>query len=323
MKPFSPKAAKALAYFATAREAGRMPHAVLVAGDPRGEGKAFAEELLRPLFPGTGPGVDRHPDIRWIEPESKSRIIKVEEHMRPFNEFVSLTSYEGGWKAGVILFAERMNEASQNALLKTLEEPPERTLIVLVTQQPSELLATVRSRTFFVDLGEEGGGDAPWREDVLALLVSPPARRPLEIAAWAAKLGEPLAAIKGQAEEAEDAAEEAERDPGAPEPDKEAREARIASRVKEAQEGLFRFIQLFQRDLLEAKTGGECRVVAREVAEGLAAKYTLEALLKRIEAIETARKAISRNLRAETVLFLLARDLSLPQQRGGGAAAAQ
>jgi DNA polymerase-3 subunit delta' len=312
MGPFSPKAEKALAYFKTAREAGRMPHAVLVAGDPRGEGKAFAEELMRPLFPAAAAGLDRHPDIRWIEPESKSRVIKVEEHMRPFNEFVSLTSYEGGWKAGVVLFAERMNEASQNALLKTLEEPPERTLIVLVTQQPSELLATVRSRTFFVDLGEEGRTDAPWKDEVLALLAEPPARRPLEIAAWAARLGGPLEAIKGQA--AEDEAEEAEaKDPGAPEPDKEAREARVASRVKEAQEGLFRYIQLFQRDLLEAKTGGECTVADRKTAEALAARYTLDALLKRVEAVEKARKAISRNIKAETVLFLLARDLSLPQ----------
>ena len=82
-----------------------------------------------------------------------------------------------------------------------------------------------------------------------------------------------------------------------------------------------RFIQLFQRDLLEAKTGGECRVVERETAEELAAKYTLDALLKRIEAIEKARKAISRNIRAETVLFLLARDLSLPQRAAAAVAA--
>jgi len=311
--PFSPKASQALAYFATARAAGRMPHAVLVAGDPRGEGKAFAEELMKPLFPDATAGLDRHPDVRWIEPESKSRVIKVEEHMRPFNEFVSLTSYEGGWKAGVVLFADRMNEASQNALLKTLEEPPEKTLIVLVTRQPSELLPTVRSRTFFVDLGDGAGEDAPWKEEVLSLLLDPPARRPLEIAAWAARLGGPLAAIKEQAEDAEKEAEAESDDPGAPEVDKEAREARIASRVKEAQEALFRFVQMFQRDLLQAKTGGECVLVPRETAAPLAAKYTLDALLKRLEAVETARKAISRNLKAETVLFLLARDLSLPQ----------
>lgn len=316
MGPFSPKAEQALAYFRTAREAGRMPHAVLVAGDPRGEGKAFAEELLRPFFSGSSAGLDRHPDIRWIEPESKSRVIKVEEHMRPFNEFVALTSYEGGWKAGVVLFADRMNEASQNALLKTLEEPPERTVIILVTRQPSELLATVRSRTFFVDLGEEGRTDAPWKDEVAALLAAPPARRPLEIAAWAARLAGPLEAIKERAEGEEDEAEEAEaKDPGAPEPDREAREARVASRVKEAQEGLLRFIQLFQRDLLEAKTGGECAVAPREIAERLAAAFPLDALLGRIEAVEKARKALSRNIKSETVLFLLARDLSLPPRR--------
>ena len=53
--------------------------------------------------------------------------------------------YDGGWKACVILFADRLNPDAQNILLKTLEEPPPNTILLLVTASPATLLATVRS----------------------------------------------------------------------------------------------------------------------------------------------------------------------------------
>ena len=124
---------------------------------------AFAEGLTGLVF--GEPGVERlrqHVDIRWIEPEGKARMIKVDA-VENLMEFIGLTSYGGGWKAGVILFADRLNEPSQNKLLKTLEEPPPNSLLVLVTDAPAALLPTIRSRVQAVDVMEdERPGDVPW-----------------------------------------------------------------------------------------------------------------------------------------------------------------
>ena len=63
----------------------------------------------------------------------------------------------------MILFADRMNPSAQNALLKTLEEPPPHSLLMLVTDSPAALLPTIRSRAQFVDVTEDDRpADAAW-----------------------------------------------------------------------------------------------------------------------------------------------------------------
>jgi len=75
--------------------AGRMPHALLVSGHPRGSGAEFVAGLLGLLFPGADPErLRQHVDIMWLEPESKSRVIRVDE-IRNLIEFIGLTSYAG------------------------------------------------------------------------------------------------------------------------------------------------------------------------------------------------------------------------------------
>ena len=145
--PSSPDISAVIEHFRRAIGAGRMPHALIVSGRPRGGGLQAAEGILHLLYDAPDGPADlyKNVDIRWIEPESKSRQIRAED-ARSLIEFLSLTSYEGGWKACVILFADRLNPDAQNILLKTLEEPPPNSLLVLVTATPSALLATVRSR---------------------------------------------------------------------------------------------------------------------------------------------------------------------------------
>ena len=119
---------------------------MLVSGHPRGAGAEFAEGLLALPFGVRDPAhLHAHADVRWIEPESKSRQIRIEE-IRDLIEAIALTSYEGGWKAAVILFADRLNANAQNALLKTLEEPPPNSLLILATDVPAALLPCI-SRT--------------------------------------------------------------------------------------------------------------------------------------------------------------------------------
>ncbi len=104
-----------------------------------------------------------HPDYREVVPEAaeedagaeeeaqgrgekpKSVVIKIEQ-VRALADFMSLSTHRAGWRVLVLHPAESLHPNAANALLKTLEEPPPRTLIVLVSDRPARLLATIRSR---------------------------------------------------------------------------------------------------------------------------------------------------------------------------------
>lgn len=86
-----------------------------------------------------------HPDLRWIEREEDAKQLKVEQ-IRDLTQALALKSYRGGYKVAVIAEADAMNANAANALLKTLEEPPPATLLVLCSARPSRLPPTVVSR---------------------------------------------------------------------------------------------------------------------------------------------------------------------------------
>ncbi|MDQ3751502.1 MAG: DNA polymerase III subunit delta' [Actinomycetota bacterium] len=133
------------------------PHAWLLLG-PTGSGKratalAMGAAFNCPELPGTGCGVcstctrmitGRHPDLHLIAPEGQ--VISVDTIRTGVIPEAARSPFEGRRKVFVIEEAERMHPSAQNALLKTLEEPPEDTIIVLVCDQEDELLETVRSR---------------------------------------------------------------------------------------------------------------------------------------------------------------------------------
>jgi len=135
----------------------RLGHAWLLSGFP-GIGKLLlARHLARTLLcdsPVAGEpcgsctschlfGVGNHPDFRQFQPEKKQLTI---DQVRDSIELALNTSQRGGMQ--ILLFepAEAMNQNAANALLKLLEEPPARTLLLLVSHQPGLLLPTIRSR---------------------------------------------------------------------------------------------------------------------------------------------------------------------------------
>ncbi|HEY2629597.1 MAG TPA: DNA polymerase III subunit delta' [Usitatibacter sp.] len=160
----------------------RMPHALLVHGRA-GIGKVeFARALgaavlcespREGLACGHCPSCHwlsqgNHPDYREIVPEAaneddsegedtskpdkaKSLVIKIDQ-VRAVADFIALTTHRAGYRVLLIHPAEAMHPGAANALLKTLEEPPPMTLIVLVSDQPARLLATIRSRCRLVGL---------------------------------------------------------------------------------------------------------------------------------------------------------------------------
>jgi DNA polymerase-3 subunit delta' len=159
--------------FLDAYKAGRMPHAWLIGG-PRGIGKAtLAYRMARFVLAhpdGTAPDVQSatslalppehpvahriaaqgHPDLLTVErtlgDNDKLRAQIAVDDVRRTIGFFGSTAGEGGWRVCIVDAADELNAAGANALLKILEEPPQRALLIVVSHAPGRLLPTIRSR---------------------------------------------------------------------------------------------------------------------------------------------------------------------------------
>ena len=143
-----------------ARQAGRLAHGLLLK-EPAGMGAfEFARYLgcsllcLNPqddyLPCGTCKSCSlyesgNHTDMQLIQPEEQGRQIKVEQ-IRALIDGIMLKSQYEGYKIAIINPAHAMNRSAANTLLKTLEEPPPLSVLLLVTQRPERLPITIRSR---------------------------------------------------------------------------------------------------------------------------------------------------------------------------------
>lgn len=137
----------------------KLPHALILCGPSHlGKeqfGSALAQRLLCESQQGqVACGVckqcslfasQNHPDMLRVLPEEEGRAIRI-DRIRQLGEFTEKTAQQGGWKIVMISPADAMNINAANALLKTLEEPARKTLLILVCHQLSRLSATVRSR---------------------------------------------------------------------------------------------------------------------------------------------------------------------------------
>ena len=141
---FSP--AELLPFLQKARQRGRLPHAILLTGTP-GSGRTRVALEIAAMVNGIGvESVASHPDVHRLEPESKSRRIVVEAFKEFCARFFSTSFRAGATKTGIILEADRLHPNAANAFLKTLEEPPDHCLFILVTSNPGLLPVTIVSR---------------------------------------------------------------------------------------------------------------------------------------------------------------------------------
>ena len=141
--PFPPSRVEEL--FQTAAKEGRLAHAYLLTGAPPAEleslGKGLAANLLDADLEG-------HPDFFVLRPESKPRRVSIAQ-VRSLEHSLSRRPHKAPLKVALILEAERMclpPAEAANAFLKTLEEPPDHSLLILTSDRPEQLLPTVRSR---------------------------------------------------------------------------------------------------------------------------------------------------------------------------------
>ncbi len=137
----------------------RVPHAVLLAGK-KGLGKrALAAWMVSehlgpdplqsgPMYPSDTP---EHADLTWLSTPEGKQGIGIDQ-VRGLVADLSLTSYEGRGKVAVIEPANAMNINAANSLLKTLEEPPGNTLLILVADRVGRLPATIFSRCQRIDV---------------------------------------------------------------------------------------------------------------------------------------------------------------------------
>ena len=148
----------ALNYLRRAHEGDRLAHAYLLVGaDPALE---LARQLAAVVIHAPVESVFTHPDVHLVEPESKSRRIVVEQ-MRELESSLRLrASTAGGRKIGIVREADRLQQQASNAFLKTLEEPPAGSLLLLLSAQPEALMETILSRCIKVTVQAAPGSPA-------------------------------------------------------------------------------------------------------------------------------------------------------------------
>jgi len=163
----------------------RVGHAYLFSGDDLEHLQAVARTLAKTLNcqqPRTSRGgpdccdecascrkidASNHPDVQWVRPESKSRVIVIEQ-IRDLLQTVYLKPTEAEYKVAVVVCADRLNLAAANAFLKTLEEPPSRSVLILLSTEPGRLLETILSRCLRLNFA--GTGERFQDETLLAWL---------------------------------------------------------------------------------------------------------------------------------------------------------
>ena len=148
---------RALGLIELAHEKGRLAHAYLLMGPPGSGKEQIAMRMIAMVNPAAAArGASSLEDLRSgtttvVSPESKSRRITIET-IRSLEHTLQMAAPGGVTKFAVIRDADRMTEQASNAFLKTLEEPPASSRLLLLTSRPEMLLETILSRCIRVQL---------------------------------------------------------------------------------------------------------------------------------------------------------------------------
>ena len=329
-----------LKHFQDGFRSGRLGHAYLIVGDPRGNAGQLAENILQMLFCGHAASrpcgecnnclrVARriHPDIVRIEPIKKSRGILVEQIEEVIRN-ISQTTFEGGWKGVVFSDAERMNNEAANKLLKTLEEPPPRSIFLLLSEQPEALLPTIISRCQRIALSDcLTDPEDELRSAVFSIAGGTPSSRP---AARLLKAREMLALLESIREQAENETAEWLRQSQVSDEQADDLEeiglGRTEAIYREKRRRVLRLLLLWQRDLLLCACGlGDDDLLFYRSAAGriraAASGLTCSQAMNNIKVIEKIQAHLDQHLPENMVIeraFLQLAARSDASERAGG-----
>lgn len=301
---------KAFEYIQYSAAAGRLAQAYVIVAPPRGAGQMLVERVLGLLFCNAAEDIpcgacrgcvsvreQTTPDVLWIEPEKKSRTIAIEQ-IRAIQKTIYESAFSGGWKACVIVGADCMSAQAANALLKALEEPPEKTLFLLLTDSPQRLLPTIISRCqrMMVTGSHDDGLDDGLRDAVRSVLSASAGVLGVERLARAdrfvALLKDVRATIEAEEREAVKAAQI--------EIEDKTLDARISSRYREQRQAIIRSILLWYRDILMLQCGADEGLVQHRAALPLlrkrAAEVSYREAMSHVQIIETINQQLGMNM---------------------------
>ena len=149
---------KAIKFLKTAIRNNKVSHAYVFAG-PKGVGRSLLAKNFAKALNCVDKDIipcdrclscrkidkDLHPDVKWIRKDEDSGQIRISQ-IRELESQIILKPYEGKYKVFIIVDAELMNIEAANSFLKTLEEPPINSSLILIAERPKDLLPTIASR---------------------------------------------------------------------------------------------------------------------------------------------------------------------------------
>jgi DNA polymerase-3 subunit delta' len=162
----------AFEYLSRAYERGRLGHAYLISGPPGSGKRGLASDLSNLLSGSQSADIfdSPPPGVYLAEPESKSRRIVIDQ-VRTLEHALQMRSANGHRKIAIITDADRLQPQAANAFLKTLEEPPNDSLLLLLSSMPEVLPDTILSRCVAVPLAASEKAEASPEEDELVELL--------------------------------------------------------------------------------------------------------------------------------------------------------
>jgi DNA polymerase-3 subunit delta' len=300
----------ALDYLRRAHEQNRLAHAYLISG-PRGSGKKQLAADLASLVNGT-PADDvfsaKAREIFVARPESKSRRIVIEQ-IRDLEHTLQMRAREGRRKVAIISDADRLQAQAANAFLKTLEEPPKDSLLLLLSAMPEALSDTILSRCIAIPLAPDGQRQASEEEKILLKLLQQMSHEQSWTVQFAYRLAQDfqrlLRTAREQVKNETDGALKKEQarykdsTDGAWLEDREQYyKARAESLYLERRGGLVETLFAWWSDVLRASN----KVVPRNLPDAeketaaLVTRFSTEEILKRVRCLEELRDHLDRNI---------------------------
>jgi DNA polymerase-3 subunit delta' len=306
--PFS--RSTALEYLQRAHEQNRLAHAYLITG-PAGSGKQLLAADLASLVNGT-PATEvfsaRAREIFVARPESKSRRIVIEQ-IRDLEHALQMRAVNGRRKVAIIPDADRLQPQAANAFLKTLEEPPKDSLLLLLSALPEALPETILSRCIAIPIAPNGERENKHEEEKLVQLLQQTSRQQ----SWTIQFAYGLAQefqrllravreqVKSETEEAikrETTRYKDATDGAWLEEREEHYKALTESLYLQRRAGLIETLFAWWTEVLRANNSVAQRDIpyARKETAALATRFNTAEILKRIRSLEELRDHLGRNI---------------------------